>query len=243
MEQKNRVKNVIILLLLIVIFSFITLSIKYAWLEIPNRWNPWAPLTIDQQINIVTKWKLNNLKKNPDKCLKILKDVPSEYLNYAPLEDYTPLEGCPLTNVVKIKNTEVEFNSQFVLSCPLAVAWLMFEKQRLKQIADNILGTSIYKINHFGSFSCRNINQMPGSPKSEHAAASALDISGFVLKDGSIISVLKHWENNKEEKKSEFLLQFRNEACEFFGTVLGPEYNSSHLNHFHIDNKNTTICR
>lgn len=236
-------KKTIFLLVLIAAISVFALSIKRNWLNIPAHWNPWAPLTIDQPINFITKWKLSSLKQAPSKCLQILAEVPSEHINYEPLEDYTPIEECPLTNVVKIKSTDVAFNDEFIISCPLAVAWLMFERQRLQTIVNNILGTSINKINHYGSFACRNINRMPDSPKSEHATASALDIAGFELSDDSTISVLKHWKNNKEPEKSEFLQQFRNAACEFFGTVLGPDYNSSHLNHFHLDNKNTTICR
>ena len=45
--------------------------------------------------------------------------------------------------------------------------------------------------------------------------------------------------------KSEFLREAHHAACKIFGTVLGPEANSAHKNHFHVDmaeRKVTVIC-
>ncbi len=243
MNKKGKIWKLTIMLLFIATFSFLTLIIKHNWSKIPPHWNPWAPLTINQPINLITKWKLNNLKQNPDECLQILSEVYPKDINYKSLRDYTPVEGCPLTNVIKIKNTGVKFNREFILSCPLTVAWLMFEQQSLQPLAKEVFGKSVDKINHYGSFACRNINNSVVGKKSEHATASALDIAGLKLSDGRTVSVLKHWDNENEAEKSDFLFQFKDGACKFFGTVLGPEYNSLHANHFHIDSKNTLICR
>ncbi len=43
----------------------------------------------------------------------------------------------------------------------------------------------------------------------------------------------------------DFLRQAHHAACKIFGTVLGPEANSAHKNHFHVDmadRKGFTIC-
>jgi len=45
--------------------------------------------------------------------------------------------------------------------------------------------------------------------------------------------------------KTEFLRQAHHAACRIFGTVLGPEANNAHKNHFHVDmaeRKVTVIC-
>ena len=45
--------------------------------------------------------------------------------------------------------------------------------------------------------------------------------------------------------KTEFLREAHHAACKIFGTVLGPEANSAHKNHFHVDmaeRKVTVIC-
>ena len=46
--------------------------------------------------------------------------------------------------------------------------------------------------------------------------------------------------------KTDFLRAAHRSACKLFNTVLGPEANNAHLNHFHVDMaeriKNTKIC-
>jgi hypothetical protein len=46
--------------------------------------------------------------------------------------------------------------------------------------------------------------------------------------------------------KTDFLRAVHSSACKLFNTVLGPEANSAHHNHFHVDLaeriKNTKIC-
>ena len=48
------------------------------------------------------------------------------------------------------------------------------------------------------------------------------------------------------EGKTDFLRAAHRSACKVFNTVLGPEANNAHLNHFHLDMaeriKNTKIC-
>ena len=46
--------------------------------------------------------------------------------------------------------------------------------------------------------------------------------------------------------KTDFLRAAHRSACKLFNTVLGPEANNAHQNHFHVDMaeriKNTKIC-
>ena len=45
--------------------------------------------------------------------------------------------------------------------------------------------------------------------------------------------------------KMDFLRGAHQAACRIFGTVLGPEANSAHKNHFHVDmadRRGLTIC-
>jgi hypothetical protein len=48
------------------------------------------------------------------------------------------------------------------------------------------------------------------------------------------------------DAKTDFLRAVHRSACKTFNTVLGPEANNAHLNHFHLDLaeriKNTKIC-
>jgi hypothetical protein len=39
------------------------------------------------------------------------------------------------------------------------------------------------------------------------------------------------------DPKAEFVIYLHEDACRRFGTVLGPEANAAHKNHFHLDMK------
>lgn len=219
------------------------ISLLQQWWAVPANWNPWGPLEIGHRMTPVTKWKLRQLKHEPEECLAILARATGDTIDFMPLEDYTPVAGCPLTNVVRMRSTSVDFNAPFTVSCPVAVTWIMFEQQALQPLAAETLGASIEQVDHMGSFSCRNIAGSPTGRRSQHASAAALDIGGFRLTDGRIATVLEDWDNPAAPEKSVFLQRVHKAACGYFGTVLGPQYNQAHLNHFHFDNSGFSFCR
>ena len=78
--------------------------------------------------------------------------------------------------------------------------------------------------------------------RSAHSRAAAIDISAFVLEDGRRISVLSDWTQGSE-KEREFLRVVHRSACKRFGTVLGPDYNSAHRDHMHLEQGDGSFCR
>ncbi|WP_135505983.1 extensin family protein [Roseovarius aestuariivivens] len=81
-------------------------------------------------------------------------------------------------------------------------------------------------------YACRTRNNRPGARLSEHAKGKAIDISAFRLADGSEISVLDHWGGGA---RGRILKRLHGSACGPFGTVLGPESDRHHQDHFHFD--------
>ena len=220
-----------------------TLALSRPWQYLPAQWNPWEPLAIDHPITPVSKWKLRGLQHEPEQCLPILATAPPGVIDHVPLQDYTPVAGCPLTNVVRINRTGVAFSSRFTVTCPLAVAWVMFEQQALQPLAHRHFGSQLQRVEHFGSFACRNIYHREDDRRSQHASANAFDVAGFRLADGTRITVLRDWDNPAAPKKSAFLNEAHSAACQYFGTVLGPNYNQPHENHFHFDGSGFGFCR
>ncbi|WP_207308897.1 extensin family protein [Marinobacter salicampi] len=212
------------------------------WELLPPAWDPWAPLAIEHKMTPVTGWKLTRLKDQPEQCLGVLQAAPEGAVDYLALEDYTPVASCPLTNVVRLQSTGVEFSSPFTVSCPWTVSWLMFERQQLQSLARTHLGSEVASIQHYGSFACRNIYNRERARRSEHATASAVDIAAFRTEDGQSVSVLKDWSNHSEQGKRRFLRETHAAACDYFGTVLGPDYNQPHENHFHLDTSTFGLC-
>lgn len=84
------------------------------------------------------------------------------------------------------------------------------------------------------SYSCRNRNNADEGPTSEHGFANAADIVGFTLDNGETITVKSDW-LPATAPKGRFLRFAHDAACTGFTTVLGPEANALHEDHFHLD--------
>ncbi len=82
------------------------------------------------------------------------------------------------------------------------------------------------------SYSCRPRNNQKGAKISEHGKGHAVDIGGFLLANGTAVSVLKGWGSDANGR---MLASMRKSACGTFTTVLGPGSDGYHRDHFHLD--------
>ena len=208
------------------------------WVEVPPQWNPWAPLDVRAEPNLLTPFKLSRLQNDPALCDQVL---ASSSLRFSRQADSKASAKCPLQNTLRVQGGDVTLSSSFLASCPLAVAYVLFDIHTLQPAAQAVYGQRVARIDHLGSFACRNVYSRADGRLSQHASANALDIAGFRLADGQRISVLKDWGNGGE--KGRFLEAVRDGACKQFSTVLGPEYNAAHRNHFHVDMGRWQVCR
>ena len=227
-----------VFLLLLLIVAGMATAVWRSWLQVPAQWNPWAPLDIQAQPNFLTGWKLSRLKNDPQLCDQVL---ASSRLRVARQADSDPGATCPLANVVRVQGSDVVLSSSFLASCPLAVAYALFEIHTLQPAAQAVLGQRVVRIDHLGSFACRNVYGRSSGRLSQHATANALDIAGFRLADGQRINLLRDWKDAGD--KGRFLRAVRDGACGDFNTVLGPDYNAAHQNHFHLDMGAWRVCR
>ena len=230
-------RNTVIILCLIAL----GVALQKGIIEIPRHWAPWAPLHVDDPITPVTQLKLKRLNDNRKACLAALDTVPERELRYTPLADYTPTANCPLSNVVRMHASSVRFNQSFVASCPLALAWVMYERHSLQPAAQENMGSRVAQVNHVGSFACRNVYGRETGRRSEHATAEALDVVGFQFENGQQVSLINDWDDTGNVGK--FLQAARDGACNTFGNVLGPDYNAAHADHFHLGMRGFRLCR
>ncbi|POA49166.1 extensin [Pseudomonas sp. MPR-ANC1] len=226
-----------IALFVLLIVGAAVVSVWRGWLEVPPQWNPWAPLDVKATPNWLTGYKLMRLRSDPELCAQALR---SSALRVTPQSD-SPDAKCPLIGALRVQGGEVALSSSFLASCPLAVAYALFERHTLQPAAQSVYGEKVVRLDHLGSFACRNIYNRESGALSRHASADALDIAGFRLADGRTISVLKDWP--KQNQDAQFLRKVRDGACEAFSVVLSPEYNAAHRNHFHVDVGRWSVCR
>lgn len=223
------------------IFVLIMLTAAIAgwqWLQSHPQHNPWAPLDLNDPPGWATRSKILNLREDVAECRAVLdrSDVAFTVLDPAG-------EGeCARTDRTRLDDYPLAPDTPAV-TCPVAAALEIWLRDSVGPAARDILGSDIARIEHFGAFSCRRINGSEQGQWSEHATANAIDIAGFVLEDGRQISVLRDWEG--DGPKAQFLRTVRDRACAGFATVLSPEYNAAHADHFHFDQDDrwTGVCR
>lgn len=109
----------------------------------------------------------------------------------------------------------------------------MWEWQVVQPAARRHFDSSVVRIEHFGSYNCRRMYGRSSGDWSEHAAANALDVAGFVLANGNRVTVVGDWKG--EGARAAFLREVRDGACDLFSTVLSPDYNAAHRDHLHLD--------
>lgn len=208
---------------------------------LPAQYNPFTPLSPNDPPTMVTRYKLRHLASDPAACMAILKQASEQGM--IQFREQTSTRGdCPLDSPVRVMRFgDVQLSSSFLASCPLALSSAMYVHQRAAPAAEQIMGSRLTRIDHVGSYACRNIYNREQGRRSEHATADALDISAFRFANGQHLTVRKGW--NESGARGEVMRELFNQSCNFYGNSLGPEYNAAHADHFHLGMRGFGLCR
>ncbi len=132
---------------------------------------------------------------------------------------------------------EVRWRGRPKVSCPVALAMSRFEAVVQEEAARH-LGRPVVKIQHMGTYNCREMAAYPGWV-SEHSYGNAIDIRSFTLRGGREVPVLGHYgEPGDPQTPDERFLQAvarRSVDEDIFSVVLTPAFDRLHRNHFHLD--------
>lgn len=127
--------------------------------------------------------------------------------------------------------------------CAVTATMALWTRDVVQPLAQRHFGQKVVELENLGSYNCRKIAGKQA--QSQHSTANAIDISAFVLADGTRITLIGDW--NDGDARSEFLHAVRDASCGLFSTVLSPDYNSAHADHFHLDmaarTAGWTVCR
>ena len=213
----------------------------WRWLQANPRYNPWAPLSIDDPPGWVTGRKLGRLRAQPALCRGFLERSAIAFTRLPPAgegacrrDDSIRLQADPQRGLALRPDVAPA-------SCAVGAGLALWLRQSVQPAALDGFGQRVTAIEHLGTANCRRIAGRHAW--SEHATANAIDVAGFVLADGRRVSVRKDWAG--EGARGLFLRRVRNGACGVFGTVLSPDYNAAHADHFHLDQaqRGWSLCR
>ncbi|MEO0463663.1 MAG: extensin family protein [Pseudomonadota bacterium] len=172
-------------------------------------------------------------------------DLNASGARFTPVADSYASPGCNKLGTVRLTalagdDTQFDVTNLGAVKCRTAQAFTAWARFGVDRAARQILGSRLARIETMGSYACRTI---AGSTRlSAHATGNAIDVSGFELADGRRISLKSDWDGGSAAER-EFLRVVHKSACKRFGTVLGPEYNRAHADHFHLEGTGAQFCR
>lgn len=155
-------------------------------------------------------------------------DIQGEVVGFVPGR----IQGCGVKDAVKVRAVSgISLSQQAVMDCITAKA-LKSWVDRSARPAFRGQGGGLARLKVAAHYACRTRNNQKGAKISEHGKGKAIDISGFYLKDGQLVTVLQGW---NARATSRALRAVHKGACGPFGTVLGPNSDRFHRDHFHFD--------
>jgi hypothetical protein len=153
------------------------------------------------------------------------------------------ISGCGIENAVRVRSIDgIALSQHALMDCRTAGAIKTWLGGGMKPAVGSY-GGGVAQLRVVAHYACRTRNNQRGAKISEHGKGRAIDIAGFQLSDGRTITVLTDW--NKGQK-GRILRQMHRSACGPFGTVLGPDSDRFHADHFHFDtarHRGGSYCR
>ncbi len=152
--------------------------------------------------------------------------------------------ACGIENPVAVRYVAgVRLSTPATLNCRTAntlADWVENDAQdAVKKLRSRITEMTV-----LASYACRTRNSQRGARLSEHAVGNGIDIGQFTLANGVELSVEDDWAKAGKEGKA--IRGLHQSACGPFGTVLGPNSDRFHYNHFHLDTaayRSGSYCR
>ncbi|WP_147125858.1 extensin family protein [Shimia ponticola] len=153
------------------------------------------------------------------------------------------IAGCGVAAPVKVRSVAgVQLSTAATMDCNTAKALRRWVNEGVRP-AVGTQGGGVRQLRVVAHYSCRTRNNRAGAKISEHGKGRAIDIAGIGLQDGSEMSLLRDWGRGE---KGRALRKMWRAACGPFGTVLGPEADAFHKDHFHFDTaqyRSGSYCR
>lgn len=194
---------------------------------------PWTELDLSRPVGAFTGRKLADLADEGPRCRALLERAG---VRFAALLPRRAGSQCGYEHAVRLDRggaLAIDYRPALGANCAVAAGLALWEWHVVQPAGQRHFGQAVASIDHFGSYSCRRLYGRERGGWSEHASANAVDIAGFTLADGTRISVLNDWDDHGP--RGRFLDEVRDGACRLFATVLSPDYNAAHRDHFHLD--------
>lgn len=145
------------------------------------------------------------------------------------------VKGCGVEDPVAITSVAgVRLSQTATVDCSIAKAL----DRWVEEVAQPAFNGNLVEMRVAAHYSCRSRNNIKGAKISEHGKGRAIDIAGFVLSNGKVLTVAQNY--------NKLLRRIYKAGCGYFMTTLGPGSDGYHEDHFHFDasaRKGGAYCR
>lgn len=145
------------------------------------------------------------------------------------------VQGCGVEDPVAITSVAgVKLSQTATVDCSIARAL----DRWVDEVAQPAFNGNLVEMQVAAHYACRSRNNIKGAKISEHGKGRAIDISAFILSNGTVLTV--------ERNYNKLLRRIYKAGCSYFMTTLGPGSDGYHENHFHFDTsarKGGAYCR
>ncbi len=134
------------------------------------------------------------------------------------------VKGCGLADGVRVTSVSgVALSTPATIDCATAKALNTW----VEAVLQPAYGGKVTELKIAAHYVCRTRNNQKGAKISEHGRGKAVDIAGFVLKSGKVLSVSDDFDRT--------MRKVHKGACGIFNTTLGPGSDGFHEDHLHFD--------
>lgn len=146
------------------------------------------------------------------------------------------VKGCGVTEPVRVTEVAgVRLSQAATMDCPTALALRDWIEAGVRPAFGR---SEVVELMIAAHYICRTRNNRKGAKISEHGRGRAIDVAGFVLADGTELSIARNYTRPVRAAHKA--------ACGIFGTTLGPGSDGFHEDHLHFDtarHRNGPYCR
>jgi hypothetical protein len=145
------------------------------------------------------------------------------------------VNGCGVEDPVRVTSIAgVRLSQSATIDCSIAKALNSW----VDEVAQPAFDGKLVELQVAAHYICRSRNNVRGAKISEHGKGRAIDISAFILSNGTVLTVAKNY--------NKLLRRIYKAGCGYFKTTLGPGSDGYHEDHFHFDTsarKGGAYCR
>ncbi|PZQ62450.1 MAG: extensin family protein [Phenylobacterium zucineum] len=197
---------------------------------------PWTPLRLDAPVGLATGVKFERAAADPLRCRAALAEGGVRFVEAEARTD----GACTTRDTVRLQGELLQPRAP-LMTCRQALAFSFWVRHGLQPAARAELGEPVTRIDHYGTYACRNIYGRATGVRSQHAYADAIDVAGLHTASGRRITVARDFRD--EDDAGRFLRRARDGACNWYASVLSPDYNAAHADHLHLDRGRWKACR